>query len=252
MSSTEFKMKRYWAEGESENRQTLLQLYKECPIPDGEILENIGLFTKRQHLSRILFMHHLYTQIINVNGVVLEFGVRWGQNMALYEAFRGMYEPFNYTRKIIGFDTFEGFPETHDKDGSAPIAQKGAYSVTENYDEYLGNVLAAHEEESPIPHIRKHKLVKGDACVTVEDYFSEHPETIVALAYFDFDLYEPTKKCLEVISSHITRGAVIGFDELNHPDFPGETRALNEVFGISKYRIRRLPFSPMTSYIVVE
>ena len=55
--------------------------------------------------------HELYQKILNVHGVVIEFGTRWGQNLALFESFRGMYEPYNHFRKIIGFDTFEGFLE---------------------------------------------------------------------------------------------------------------------------------------------
>ena len=39
----------------------------------------------------------------------------------------GLYEPFNYTRRIVGFDTFEGFPSVDPKDGSAEVASVGAY-----------------------------------------------------------------------------------------------------------------------------
>lgn len=88
--------------------------------------------------------------------------------------------------------------------------------------------------------------------MTVPRYLGEHPETIIALAYLDFDLYEPTKVVLEAIRPHITRGTVIGFDELNFPDFPGETVALREVFGLDRFPILRSPLSPTTSYLVVD
>jgi hypothetical protein len=98
-------------QAEIDNRKRFLELLKSTPIPDDELLGNLGLFLSRQTLSRILFMHELYQKIINVHGVVIEFGVRWGQNLALFESFRGIYEPYNFNRKIIGFDTFSGFPE---------------------------------------------------------------------------------------------------------------------------------------------
>ena len=79
-----------------------------------------------------------------------------------------------------------------------------------------------------------------------------HPETIVALAYFDFDIYQPTKTCLEAIKGRLTKGSVVAFDELNCPEFPGETLALKEVFGLDKYAIRRNPLNPLCSYIVIE
>ena len=168
------------------------------------------------------------------------------------ESFRGIYEPFNFTRKIIGFDTFSGFPSTHEKDGEADIIQEGAFSVTKGYEEYLEKILDYHEKESPIPHIQKYQLIKGDATKEIDKFFKENPETIVAFAYFDFDVYAPTKKCLEVIKEHVTKGTVIGFDELNSHDFPGETLALKEVFGLSRYNIKRSPFSSFQSYIVIE
>jgi hypothetical protein len=233
-------------------RERLYGLFEECPIPKNELFTNLGLFLSRQSLSRILFMHDLYQKIVNVHGIVAEFGSRWGQNLALFSSFRGMYEPFNYTRKIVGFDTFEGFKEISAKDMESEGVVVGGYGVSENYETYLDSVLSYHEQESPIAHIRKYELVKGDACVTVPKYLSDHPETIIALAYFDFDLYEPTKKCLEFIGDYVTRGSVLAFDELNHPAFPGETVALREVLGLHKYKIVRSPLSPATSYIVIE
>jgi hypothetical protein len=113
-------------------------------------------------------------------------------------------------------------------------------------------VLAYHETESPLPHIRKFELIKGDATATLEEYLRNHPETIIALAYFDFDLYEPTKKCLQLIRGHLTKGSVVGFDELNWPPFPGETLAVKEVLGLDRISIRRTPHNPNPSYIIVE
>lgn len=233
-------------------RQEFYETFAQCPIPSNELLANLGLFMNRQALSRVLFMHDLYRQILNVNGIVIEFGVRWGQNLALFSSFRGMYEPFNYTRKVVGFDTFSGFPSVSEHDGSDAIVGAGSYGVTEQYETYLDRVLAYHETESPLGHIQKHELIKGDASVTLERYLREHPETIIALCYFDFDIYEPTKRCLELIKDHLTKGSVVGFDELNWSAFPGETIALKEVFGLDRYAIRRSPLNPSPSYLVIE
>ncbi len=237
---------------EVSNRQQFFETFRNCPIPPAEFLSNLGLFLNRQALSRILFMHDLYKQIIPVHGIVIEFGVRWGQNLALFSSFRGMYEPFNYARKIVGFDTFEGFPAVSPQDGADRVVAAGAYAVTRDYESYLDTVLAYHEKESPLSQIRKYELIKGDAAETFERYLRDHPETIIALAYFDFDIYEPTKRCLALVKDRVTKGSVIGFDELNCPTFPGETVALKEELGLSRYAIRRSPENPLTSYLVVE
>lgn len=237
---------------ELDMRNNFLELYKNAPIPDNEKLSNTGLFVKRQDLTKQLFLNDLYTKIINIHGVIMEFGVRWGQNLVTLNNLRGIHEPYNYSRKIIGFDTFEGFAEVDKKDGEHSIIKKGAFSVTENYEEYLASVLEYHESECPLSHIKKNTLIKGNAPVVLQKYLDEHPETIIAFAYFDFDVYEPTKKCLEIIKPYLTKGAVIGFDELNDPQFPGETVALREVFGTENISIQRSKYSGIQSYMIYQ
>jgi hypothetical protein len=233
-------------------RNELTQLFKNCPIPEGELHSNLGLFINRHTMARFLWIHELYTKIINVPGVIMEFGVRWGQNLALFQSLRGIYEPYNYTRKVIGFDTFSGFEGTSPQDGSADIISDGAYSVTPDYERYLEQILQYHETESPVNHIKKHTLVKGDASKTAAKYIDDNPETIIALAYFNMDIYQPTLKCLEAIKDRLCRGSIIGFDELNCPHFPGETTALKEVFGLDKYKLIRHPHNPYPAYLIIE
>jgi hypothetical protein len=229
------------------------RLFKNSPIPGEQILVHLALYLNRQTLSQLLFMHELYQQIINVHGVVMEFGPRWGRNLALFQSFRGIYEPFNHNRKIIGFDTFEGFPSVDKKrDGHSELVDEGIFNVTANYEDYLEKVLSYHERESPIPHLKKFEIVKGDVMETLPAYLKRHPETIVSLAYFDLDLYQPTKKCLQALKNHITRGTVLGFDELNYDHFPGETQAFREELGLSNFRVRRSIYSGTASYVVVE
>jgi hypothetical protein len=246
----EFKVLGGSTEAEKANRNFIVDQLKNTPIPDSELVFNLGLYINRQSLSRILFMTELYRKIIDVHGVVMEFGVRWGQNLSLFSSLRGMLEPFNYNRKIIGFDTFEGFPSVDSKDGSKVAV--GDYSVSKNYKQTLESILAYHESESPLSHKRKFELVQGDATLTVHDYIKNNPETIVALAYFDFDIYSPTKVCLEAILPRLTKGSIIAFDELNCPEFPGETLAVLEVLGLNKYAIKRSPLNPLISYLTIE
>lgn len=246
----EIKIKTISSEKEKENRYNALNLFKNLSIPDEEKLSNLGLFIKRQDFSKQLFFNEIYQHIVNVHGVIMEFGVRWGQNLVTLNNLRGIYEPYNHCRKIIGFDTFEGFPSVDKKDGNHTIIEKGAFSVTNNYEIYLQKVLDYHESECPLSHIKKNFLVKGDATVTLQKYLEEHPETIIAFAYFDMDIYKPTKKCLELIKPYLTKGAIIGFDELNDPQFPGETIALREVFGTDNVQLIRNKFSGIQSYFI--
>ena len=245
-------IKTYESPDERAAREEFVQLLRRCPIPDNQVLSNLGLFLNSKSLSRILFMDHLYRQIVDVQGCVLEFGTRWGQNLALFAALRGIYEPFNRHRKIVGFDTFEGFPNVSSKDGSSEMMRPGELAVTDKYIEYLDEVMQLQERDNPLGHIKKFSLRKGDATIEIGHFLKESPETIIALAYFDFDLYEPTLRCLEAIRPRLVKGSVIGFDELNDPDSPGETLALMEVFGLNNVRLKRFPHASRVSYFVME
>ena len=238
---------------EEENREKFYELFKNTPIAKDELLYSLGLFINRQAWSRLLFLHELYQKIITVPGNIFEFGARYGQTMAFFTCLRGIYEPFNWSRKIIGFDTFEGFPkDPHLKDGNDPATKKGAYSIEPNYEEILEKILTYHESESPISHIKKFELIKGDATKTLDEYLNKNPQTVIALAYIDFNLYEPTKYCLEKIKPYLTKGSVIAFDDFNHSTFPGETIAIREVIGLDNISIRRVPYQPWGAYVIVE
>lgn len=240
------------SEAERELRRRGTERLKRTPIPDEELLGQLGLYLPRQTLSRILFMHELYALILGVPGVVLELGVRFGQNLALWSAFRGMYEPYNHTRRLVGFDTFEGFPRVSGEDGDAEVAAPGAYGVPEGYEDHLRELLRDHEEASPVSHLRRFELIRGDAVETVPAYLRERPETLVALAYFDFDLYEPTRAALEAIRPHLVRGSVLAFDQLNSRTFPGETRAVAEVLGLATLSLVRSQHAAQACYAVLD
>lgn len=247
-----FGISTYENAGEKQARGGMLDLLRGSRIPDEQVLSNLGLFLDSKHLSRILFMDHLYRQIVDTQGVVMEFGTRWGQNLALFSALRGIYEPFNRHRKLIGFDTFDGFPEVTSEDGASDLMVQGNLKTGLNHVGFLNDVMATHEAVNPLAHIKKYDLRVGDATEELPKYLEERPETIIALAYFDFDLYAPTKRCLELIAPRITKGTVLGFDELNDPDSPGETVALMETIGLPNIRLRRYRYASRVSYFVVE
>jgi hypothetical protein len=227
-------------------------MLNESPIPDDEKLANLGLYLTSKTLSRVLFFHSIYQMILNSHGVVFEFGVRWGQTLSLLSALRGIYEPFNRHRKIVGFDTFAGFVGMAEEDGALCKCTDGSFSVSEGYDKYLGELLGLQDAMNPISHLRKYELVKGDAAKTIPAYLKAHPETIVSLAIFDFDIYAPTKAALEAVKPHLCKGSVLVFDELCDDIFPGETIAVREVLGLRDLRIQRLPTTARISYAVLD
>jgi Macrocin-O-methyltransferase (TylF) len=234
------------------NREELKRLFAETPLPPDDLLVNLPLYMRSSTVAKLLWVNELYEAIVPIPGVIMEFGVWWGANLTLFESLRAVHEPYNYSRRVIGFDTFEGYPEARPEDGDDPLVHRGAYAVGEGHPEHLERLLEYHERENPMSHIRKHETVVGDASETIGPYLSEHSETMIALAYFDMQLYEPTKACLEAIRPYLVRGSVLAMDELNAPEFPGETVAFREVLGLDRYAMHRSRFLPDRTYVVVE
>jgi len=237
---------------QQEIRTTLASALRESPIPPPELVRNLMLYLPWQETARTLFIADLYKEVLNVPGVVAELGIRWGRNLALFSTLRASLEPFNHNRKILGFDTFSGLTPPAQQDGESGYAQTGALATTQGYQEHLDKLLHLHEQGLPYEQRQKYELIKGDASVEVPAYLKRHPETVFALVYFDMDLYEPTKKCLEAIAPYTTKGTVLAFDEINHETFPGETVALREVFGLRNIRLRRSPLNPLCGFFVLD
>jgi len=68
-------------------------------------------------------------------------------------------------------------------------------------------------------------MIKGDATKTIPDFLSKNRHLMVSLLFLDFDLYEPTKVAIQQFLPRMPKGAVLAFDELDNPIWPGETQA---------------------------
>lgn len=231
---------------EISNRDFYVELISHSPLNYKDMLWQCYLYLNRQTLTRLICIHEIYKKVMETHGVIMQFGVFYGRDLALMINLRGMYEPFNYTRKIIGFDTFGGLPELHEKDGDKCAI--GDFSVPEDYIDYLFHLLQYHRNECPNSHIRDFELIKGDVKDTFPKYLKKNPETVISLAYLDMDLYLPTKSVLDIIEPYLVKGSIVVFDELNFKQFPGETHAFRES-GFNKYRLHTFSTDPTISYV---
>lgn len=247
-----YQLQSHAQESQKLARESLRTLFEQTPLPDEHLLVNLGLYQRSSLVAKLLYINELYQHIIQIPGVIMEFGVWWGQTLVQFENLRAVYEPYNYTRKIIGFDTFKGYPNPDKRDGNSELVKAGQYAVSKNYIDYLSAILSCHEAENTMSHIKKYELIKGDASKTINAYLSQHPETVIALAYLDMQLYKPTKTVLEKICPYLIKGSVIAMDELNCPDFPGETMAFKEVIGLNKYKVYKSKFLPDRTYFIIE
>lgn len=232
-------------------RERLHGLFRESPIPADELMFNLGLYVRSSLLVKFLVMDDLYRRFVNVPGALLEFGTWRGQNLVLLENLRAIHEPFNKQRAIIGFDTFQGYPEDAGMAATA-LKEHGGYNSGSDYPRYLADLLETHEGNNAFGHLRgNHKLIAGDVCETAPKYFTDHPETLVAFAFFDMGPYEPTIAALRAIQPHLVPGSVILFDELTWTGAPGEAIAFKEVFRDTRYSIEKCRLYPSKSIVTV-
>ena len=234
-------------------RSQLADLFKDSPLSPDDIMFNLGMYVRSSLLVKFLVMNDLYERIKNIPGSLLEFGVWWGQNLVLMENLRAIHEPFNKQRVIVGFDTFTGYENFSEKDKQSKVYQDKSYKTLADYKSYLAQLLEAHEGSNAFGHIRgNHKLIAGDVTKTAPKYFDDHPETIVALAYFDIGIYKPTKAALEAIKPHLVSGSVILLDQLTWQGGAGEAIAFKEVFSNVSFRIEKCQIYPSKAIVTIK
>ena len=237
-------------------REALESYCRESPGSFTEKLENFSKYVPRQNLARFLARYEIFKLIQDVQGSIVECGVLFGGGLMSFANLSTILEPYNFQRRIIGFDTFSGFPALSEEDTAGLPDRKsthlkvGGFSAEHAYDDLL-QAINVFDMNRFLNHFPKVQVIKGDFEETSKKFLEDHPHLLVSCLYLDFDIYSPTKTAIEQFFHRIPKGGVVVFDELNEEAFPGETVAVLETIGISNLRIRRFPFEPRISYAVV-
>lgn len=211
-------------------------------------------YVRRHELARFIVQYELFKRISNVKGSIVECGVHHGSGVMAWAKLSEILEPYNYLRKIYGFDTFTGFPSVTDVDAKSnqDVARVGYLNPDYDVISELGECISDFNQTRLLNYQDKIALVQGDAIETIPRFLSQNPHALISLLYLDFDLYEPTLLALREFLPRMPLGAVIAFDELNDPKWPGETAALLDALDINRYRLESLPFEPHISWITLE
>jgi len=217
-------------------------------ITSHEVADAPFVYSDRQMLSESLTRIDLFKKVIEIQGSIVECGVHKGNNLFLFNHLSTILEPFNFNRKIIGFDTFEGFRSLSEKDDGR--LTNDDFSDTNL--EILRKFSYIESLNRAVSHIQKIELVKGDATETIPKYVEDNPHLIIALLYLDFDIYEPTKTALDFLLPLVPKGGVVGLDEINCKKWAGETIALKETLSLASVKLRKFSYSPWVSYFIVE
>jgi len=214
-------------------------------------LETFPRYVRRQQLKRFLAMYEIYKRILPVKGSIVECGVFRGFGFMTWVKLGAILEPENLTRRVYGFDSFAGFPTLSAEDQNRNTETHVGDLRSDSHDE-LVELLSLHDQDRFLGHIPKAQLIKGDISGTAARFVQENPHLVVSLLFLDVDLYEPTRAAIRAFLPRMPRGAVIAFDELDNPQWPGETAALLEEVGLNKLRLERLEWDPYISFAHLE
>lgn len=230
--------------------EKLVQTFNASSLSVFEKLEAFPRFVTKRSLARLLCKHEIFKKIIPLNGYIIECGVLNGAGLFAWGHFTNIYEPTNYNRKIIGFDTFEGFPRVSAEDEGFERPPQAGDPRGDDFENLKASV-ERYNLERHLSHISNIELVQGDFCATGPAWVERNKHALVSLLYLDFDLYEPTKLAIELFLPRMGKGAVICFDELMCANYPGETLAFMEKLPLNLSQICRFPMDPWISYIQI-
>ena len=227
----------------------MARLFEGASEPLADRIDAFAKYATRRAPAKFLVRHDLFRRVLAVNGSIVECGVLHGAGLFTFAQLSSIYEPYNHTRKVIGFDTFAGMPGPSASDTATGTSSHfAAGALAGSSAEEIRAAIGQFDLNRPLAHIPKIELVAGDLAQTAPQYLRDNPHLVVSLLYLDVDVYEPTKVALETFVPRMPKGALIVFDELNAKTFPGETIAVDEVLGLRHVRIERLPIDPYVSF----
>jgi hypothetical protein len=199
----------------------------------------------------LLSLYEIFKRVLPVKGSIVECGVYKGFSLMAWANFSAVLEPANLTRRIYGFDTFEGFPRVASQDANKLMTPEPGQLSSNSFTE-LTELIKVYDSNRFLGHVNKVNLIPGDITKTVPDFISKNQHLVVSLLFLDLDLYDSTKVALENFYPRMPKGAILAFDELDNPIWPGETTALLETIGINRLKLERIEFDPYIGFATIE
>lgn len=216
--------------------------------PKEFIANSPSVFSTRVGVQSLVTRYELYKLVLDVPGDIIECGVYQGNSFTWLANLSVILEPFAINRRIIGFDTFEGFSSI---DSSADPADVSSDNFADTSYEIISRSLENLDTVRPVNKVNRFELVKGDIVTSLPKYVDEHPWMTCAMLILDTDLYRPTLTALSTVLPIMPKGAVVVFDEYNYQNFPGETQAVRELLDLNKLQVKKFSYESCTAYAII-
>lgn len=191
-------------------------------------------------IGKLLAQFEIYKLITDLPGEVLELGVFKASSLVRLLTFRELLEN-QYSRRVIGFDSFGQFPPQADALDSAFIrdweAEAGAALSREDVAAYLESKRFSNYE-----------LVVGDVTETAPAYLDANPHARIALLHLDLDVYAPTREMIDLLYTRLVPGAVVMIDDYSRAS--GATRAIDEFLTENPHTLKKPSLAHIPAYFV--
>lgn len=216
----------------------LRDLLKEELAAADDFTKYISIFQSRILFTKMIQQYEIFKLALNRPGHIVELGVYYGESFFHWARFLEMFNMGERETKVIGFDTFSGFPEISDKDRtlenqreqSDVAVRSGGFNAGERSAQRIEKLIEIFEDDHFVPQKKRLEVVKGDICETVPRYVRDNPGLRISLLHLDCDLYEPTMAGLKHLYPLVVPGGVVILDEYGQDKFPGESAAFDEYF----------------------
>ncbi|HEY5106300.1 MAG TPA: TylF/MycF/NovP-related O-methyltransferase [Caulobacteraceae bacterium] len=234
------KDKAFWA--------GLQSIFGEFPHSQTHILAHWPVYTKRILLTRFLAHYELFKQTLDIPGSIVELGVSRGVSFFTWHKLLEIFAPMDTSKRVFGFDSFEGLTDFGQKDGvantldTANDKQEKGWSA-ENVEGEIFALADLTNADNVLARQRS-RLIKGRVQDTLDPFLAETPGLRISLLHFDLDLYDPTLYTLERLWDLVVPGGIVIFDEYALPPWGGEAAAWDE-FARSrglKVEMKKLPW----------
>ncbi len=216
-----------------------------------EAERNSGLFLRSSLLARFLAINEIYQKILNLPGVICDFGTWYGQNAIILENLRAINEPNNIDRTIHSFDTFKGYQGFSNKDFKSNGVKNNSYKINiQNYEKSLLKILDLQQKiNQPKDIILNHQVYKGDCRKTIKKFLRKDNYPI-SMAFFDLNSHNATFSILKQISKFFIKGSILVFFQFQRNDINGERKALmNFLKSFKEKKINISKYYKSISYI---
>jgi hypothetical protein len=182
-----------------------------------DYIDHWQLYVGQENLSRFLTIYDILKEIKNIPGDVVELGSWKGANllgMAKSLKHLNLYQK----KKVYSFDSFEGLTNPAEEDQFDETLRgkyRGDFSKLEA-------IISLYDLEEKV--CLKQGLIEN----SVPRFVHEHPDATFSLIYYDADFYEPAEIMFQHLVPRLSVGGVILLDEYGTPEWPGETKSVDQ------------------------